>query len=166
MPYDIRGDRRGPAGVLSNLTPRAFVVNSWLTINKYNCASMEGFLQSLKFEDPVQAYQVRQMAGLEAKEFGGKQGKGWKRRGLLHFDGQNFERDREVYQTLLRFAYKDMHDQCPEFREALLATGLERLTHSVGHHDIYETVLTEQEFCEILTNLRSVAQGRSAAPRR
>lgn len=47
-----------------------------------------------------------------------------------------------------------MADQCPLFRDALLSTGGKRLYHSMGNPDATQTILTEKEFCSILTELR------------
>ena len=47
-----------------------------------------------------------------------------------------------------------MFDQSERFRAALMATRGMKLFHSRGMSNPYKTILTEQEFCQILTDLR------------
>ena len=47
-----------------------------------------------------------------------------------------------------------MFEQNERFRTALMSTRGMRLFHSRGEHDPYKTILTEQEFCQILMDLR------------
>lgn len=47
-----------------------------------------------------------------------------------------------------------MAEQCPLFWNALLSTGHKRLYHSMGNPDATKTILSEKEFCSILTELR------------
>ena len=47
-----------------------------------------------------------------------------------------------------------MLDQSERFRAALMATRGMRLYHSRGKRNPFKTILTEHEFCQILTDLR------------
>ena len=47
-----------------------------------------------------------------------------------------------------------MFDQNERFRAALMASRGRRLYHSQGNTDPFKTILTEQEFCTILTEIR------------
>lgn len=58
------------------------------------------------------------------------------------------------FQGLVRKAYLAMSEQCPEFSEALKATKNKRLFHSIGNPNPKDTILTEKELCDILTELR------------
>ena len=49
---DIGSSRSYPAGTLSNFSPHPFVLDG------VHCASMEGFLQSIKFKSPEMQEQV------------------------------------------------------------------------------------------------------------
>lgn len=62
---DIGSGTGYPSANLSNFHPHTF------TIDGINCASMEGFLQSLKFENPDMQAQVCTLVGKKAK-FKGK----------------------------------------------------------------------------------------------
>lgn len=65
---DIGSGTGYPSAALSNFAPHAF------TIDGIECASMEGFLQSLKFENPEIQRQVCTLVGKAAK-FKGKKKK-------------------------------------------------------------------------------------------
>jgi hypothetical protein len=45
-----------------------------------------------------------------------------------------------------------------DFQKTLLATGDKRLFHSMGKSDPTKTILTEEEFCSILTEVRAKLQ--------
>lgn len=64
-------------------------------------------------------------------------------------------RHSEEYQSFIRKVYHAMFDQCTKFREALKATGTKRLFHTIGNPDSHNTILTEKELCDILTELRN-----------
>jgi predicted NAD-dependent protein-ADP-ribosyltransferase YbiA (DUF1768 family) len=145
---DIYSKSEWPASELSNFPAHGF------DIDGVKCASMEGFLQSLKFSDSVVQRLICAMIGGEAKRAGKNQD--WKSTQTLYWLGRPYRRDSSEYQALLWRAYTLMMSQSAAFCKALLATGDEVLTHSIGKKDISETVLTEQEFCTILMELRAL----------
>ena len=51
-----------------------------------------------------------------------------------------------------------MADQNTTFRTALISTDAKTLYHSKGCENPYKTILTEEEFCEILTKVRNKLQ--------
>lgn len=143
------GSRSGfPAGTLSNFSPHPFVIDG------VECASMEGFLQSLKFDKVHIQIEVCKLVGIAAKRRGQKRNKAWKRVQKLWWQGQEFDRSGEEFQKLLDRAFEALA-QNTSFEKALLATGQAVLTHSVGKNKESETVLTEREFCSRLTKIRS-----------
>lgn len=143
------GSRSGfPAGTLSNFSPHPFVIDG------VECASMEGFLQSLKFDKVHIQIEVCKLVGIVAKRRGQKRNKAWKRVQKLWWQGQEFDRSGEEFQKLLDRAFEALA-QNTSFEKALLATGQAVLTHSVGKNKESETVLTEREFCSRLTKIRS-----------
>lgn len=144
---DIGSGNSYPSNALSNFSPHPF------TFDGVQCASMEGFLQSLKFSNPdMQAY-VCTLVGKAAK-FKGKK-KNWWRDQTLYWKGVPVHRDSEAYQNLITNAYNAiiLNDG---FRRALKATGKATLTHSMGKNKTNETVLTEREFVGQLTRLREL----------
>jgi predicted NAD-dependent protein-ADP-ribosyltransferase YbiA (DUF1768 family) len=142
---DIGSSNGFPAGTLSNFAPHPFVIDG------VECNSMEGFLQSLKFESVEMQRYVCTLVGKAAK-FKGKKKK-WFQKQELYWNGQTFKRDSEEYQNLLNRAYNALYENA-KFRKALEATGHATLTHSIGKNKKSETVLTTQEFCSRLTHLR------------
>ena len=142
---DIGSGNGYPAANLSNFAPHPFVIDG------IECNSMEGFLQSLKFSNPDIQKEVCSLVGKAAK-FKGKKKK-WYRDQMLYWQGEIYPRDSQAYQDLLDRAFAALATN-ESFRKALLATGNANLTHSIGKNKITETVLTRQEFCSRLMNIR------------
>ena len=65
---DIGSQNGWPASALSNFAPHPFIIDG------VECASMEGFLQSLKFKNPEMQKEVCKLVGKAAK-FKGKKKK-------------------------------------------------------------------------------------------
>ena len=143
---DISSGAGYPASSLSNFAPHEFIIDD------VKCASMEGFLQSLKFQNPEMQKYVCSLIGKAAK-FKGKNKK-WQKTGNLYWQGETIKRDSERYQKLLDDAY-DALAKNKSFKKALLATGNATLTHNMGKNKISETVLTKQEFVSRLTKIRT-----------
>lgn len=142
---DIGSGNGWPSSALSNFAAHPFEIDG------VKCNSMEGFLQSLKFSNPEMQKEVCLLVGKAAK-FKGKKKKWWKTQTLFWQD-EEFERESEEYQLLLDRAYEALA-QNSGFRQALVMTGNATLTHSIGKTKKSETVLTRQEFCSRLMNLR------------
>jgi len=142
---DIGSGTGYPSASLSNFSPHPFVIDG------INCASMEGFLQSLKYSNPEMQSHVCTLVGRQAK-FKGKK-KAWYRTQKLYWQGEEIDRHGERYQELLDQAFRAL-SQNSKFQKALLATGSATLTHSMGQKDASRTVLTVKEFCSRLTRMR------------
>ncbi len=145
---DIGSKQGYPSSSLSNFSPHPF------KMGEMECASMEGFLQGLKFDKPHIQNEVCKLVGLAAKRRGSKRNKAWKQKQMLWYKGLGLDRDGVPYQRLLDGAYKALYEQNENFRKALHATENAVLTHSMGRRKTNETVLTEQEFCSRLMKLR------------
>lgn len=146
---DIGSGTGWPSAALSNFTPHPFVIDG------VACASMEGFLQSLKFKEPAMQVEVCKLVGKAAK-FKGKKKKWWRTQ-TLYWKGVEYKRDSEEYQELLDRAFDALAENT-SFQKALLATNNATLTHSIGKSKIQETVLTKQEFCSRLLRIRNELQ--------
>lgn len=142
---DIGSGNGYPSAALSNFAPHPF------TIDGVECASMEGFLQSLKFKNQDMQKEVCKLVGKAAK-FKGKEKQWWITQ-TLYWQGVAYKRDSQEYQDLLDRAYDELSKNAG-FRKALLATQDAVLTHSIGKTKITETVLTRQEFCSRLHTIR------------
>ena len=143
---DIGSGNNYPSSSLSNFAGHRFEIDGVL------CYSMEGFLQSLKFKNPEMQKEVCQLVGLKAK-YKGKRKKWWVKQ-TLFWQGEEIYRHSVEYQDLITRAYLCMFNQSSSFRNALKASGQAVLTHSMGKSDASKTVLTRQEFCSRLTELR------------
>lgn len=137
-----------PAGELSNFSPHAFMFDG------VECSSMEGLLQSFKFNDAETQVEVCKLAGFAAKKRGQERNEVWKSAQTLWWKGQVYERHGEAYQDLLDRAFDALAEN-ESFREALRASDNEMLTHSIGNPNPGDTVLTEEEFCSRLMRIRA-----------
>lgn len=145
---DIRSGCGYPGTALSNFAPHPFVLDGVV------CASMEGLLQSLKFDQPHIQVVVCTLVGKAAKFRGKARNHTWQRAQTLWWRGVAMDRDGIAYQTLLNRAYQALYDQNESFRNALKASGDAVIRHSIGRSNPRETVLTEREFCSRLMTLR------------
>ena len=137
-----------PASALSNFAPHAFVFDG------VACASMEGLLQSFKFDDRQVQVEVCALVGRAAKRRGQERNEAWKSAQVLWWNGAVYERHSQAYQRLLDRAFGALAEN-EGFYVALRATGDEPLAHAIGNPDPYDTVLTEYEFCSRLMCLRA-----------
>ena len=149
---DIGSGNTYPSCALSNFAPHPFVIDGVL------CNSMEGFLQSLKFESIEMQKYVCTIVGKAAK-FKSKDKKWWKKQ-ELYWQGTAMKRDSEEYQRLLDRAYDALFENSG-FRKALEASKDCSLSHSIGKNDKSKTVLTTKEFISRLLRLRSKLEKKS-----
>lgn len=115
------------------------------------CCSMEGFLQSLKFEDQDKQIEICKLVGVKAK-FKGKKKK-WFLNQKLYWKGEVIDRHSERYQDLLDIAFSELFKN-KFFKNTLMKTKGFNLIHSIGKENKEETILTVSEFCSRLTILR------------
>lgn len=139
-------NKQYPGRNLSNFFPHPFVFRG------IPVASMEGFLQGLKFKSPEMQREVFGLVGFAAKKKGAP--KNWQNTQTLWFQGHPIPRRSKEYQDLLDEAYDAMYGQNAAFRKALADSGNSTLTHSIGRTNESETILTVREFCNRLTRLR------------
>lgn len=146
---DISSDGRYPGAMLSNFTPYEF------TFRGKRFLSMESLLQGLKFETVETQNGVFERVGVKAKLRGKK--RKWYLNQTLYWQGTPMKRDSEEYKNIVCEAFYALAENI-DFQKTLLATGNKRLYHTMGKSDPTRTILTEDEFCEILTNLRKKLQ--------
>ena len=142
---DIGSGNGYPSSALSNFAPHPFVLDG------VEIASMEGFLQSLKFKNVDMQKYVCTLVGKAAK-FKGKDKKWWQTQ-TLYWQSKEYKRDSKEYQLLLNRAYNALYKN-EGFKKALEASKPGVLTHSIGKNDESKTVLTQSEFCGRLMKLR------------
>jgi len=142
---DIWSKSKYPANILSNLHDSVFIFDD------VECHSMEGLLQSLKHQDEEKQRQICKLRGADAKRVSSSE---WQRDQIVWWKGKAIIRQSKDFINLVTGAYTALYQQNQYFREALMTTKGKRLLHSRGKKDSYATILTEQEFCSILTGLR------------
>ena len=138
-----------PESYLSNFHPHPFVFDS------VECTSMEGLLQSFKFDKIHIQKEVCKLVGKSAKFRGKKRNKAWKSKQVLWWKGKEYPRKSKEYQSLLDRAFNALSKN-NNFKKALLATGDAVLIHTIGSSKMSDTCLTEREFCNRLTKIRSL----------
>lgn len=142
---DVDSRSEYPLNLLSNFAEHHFVIDG------IQCNSMEGFLSSLKFKDVNVQNEVCLLVGYKAKQRGLPEK--WFETQILYWQGVEYKRDSQEYQDLLDRAYFEL-SKVKKFREVLLSTGDENITHNVGKTKIEETILTRREFCSRLKDIR------------
>ena len=142
---DIWSKSDYPADVLSNLCSNGFRFDGMV------CGSMEEFLQSLKQKDKYKQRQICSMKGKNAKKMTST---GWQTDQIVWWKGVAIDRQSEEHKQLVRRAYQAMFGQNERFRTALMSTRGQRLFHSRGESNPFKTILTEDELCTILAELR------------
>lgn len=144
---DIYSSGLYPANVLSNLAPKEFCFDG------VRCASIEGFLQSLKIKDKQKQIEVCAMYGGSAKERS-KKFTQWLHTHKLYWLEKEYDRFSDSYNKLIVRAFKACYEQNEIFRQALDSTKGKTLIHSSGKSDAKTTIITKEEFIKILTDLR------------
>ena len=146
---DIGSKNDYPSCALSNFAAHKFEIDG------VKCASMEGFLQSLKCPTIDMQKYICSLIGIKAKKAG--YGRNWQRRQILYWQGQQIGRSSKAYQDLLDRAYDALYEN-QGFKAALIACGKDAVfTHSIGKNCQNETVLTAREFCNRLMKLKDRA---------
>jgi hypothetical protein len=145
---DISSKGSYPSNALSNFAAHRF------TFDGVQCNSMEGLLQSFKFEKREIQEFVCTLVGAGAKRRGASRTKAWQRVQTLWWNGVAYPRKSKEYQALLTRAYDALYAESEGFRRALEASGDAVYRHSFGRSNESETVLTTAEFCGQLTRLR------------
>lgn len=146
---DISSDGRYPGAMLSNFTPYEF------TFRGKRFLSMESLLQGLKFATVETQNGVFERVGVKAKLRGKK--RKWYLDQTLYWQGTPMKRDSEEYKNIVCEAFYALAENI-DFQKTLLATGNKRLYHTMGKSDPTRTILTEAEFCSILTEIRNELQ--------
>lgn len=146
---DIYSSAGGIAGSLSNFTKRQFVFDGIV------CRSIEGVLQSLKFESVAEQRIVCGLWGKQAK-LAGDLKQDWKDSQTLFWNSVAYPRESDEYRALLTRLYTTVYVQDPDFRRDIQKSKKYKLVHSIGNPNPKDTVLTEAEFIAHLTELQNL----------
>lgn len=147
--YECTFRTDGHGRKLSNLYPYQF------DLDGFRCASMEGFLQSLKCNTVGGSASLRAMSGTEAWKEGQAFNRRWQESQTLYWQGTPYNRQSAGYQNLIKRAY-DALSWNQQFANNLMMTGDGELMHTIGNNDSTLTVLTQSEFLFNLYRIRSI----------
>lgn len=120
-PINITSSAPAPFHLISNFAETSFVLDG------RTYASVEGFWQSLKFDDPQERASIARLAGPEAKRAGTQATYG----DLVRYDGMAIRTGTWDHWQLMRRACSAKFEQNADARESLLATGERPLVHRV-----------------------------------
>ncbi len=143
---DIHSKGKYPSNMLSNFAPHEFEIDG------IKCGGMEGFLQSLKYRNATKQKAICALSGKAAKAAGSKKWL-WKWTHNVWWQGKKIKRTSDEFQKLIDRAYMMLSENL-NFAKALIDSGNQQLTHSIGSHDPIKTILTEEEFVTQLTKTR------------
>lgn len=147
---DIGSKNGYPSSECSNFAHQPFVFDG------IDCGSREGILQALKFEKAHIQIEVCKLVGVAAKNRGKEHNKQWKQAQKLWWQGDEFPRKSDEYQHLLDRIFLECARQSATFRNALINTRDNVLTHAMSRSREAETILTQHEFCSRLMSLREL----------
>ena len=134
-----------PAAELSNECYNNF------RFEEINCRCMEAFLYALKVQNPKRQREICTENGEYAREWTTED---WQKEQVLWWKGKELNRHSSDFAQLIKNGYEAMFYWSPRFRDALMSTeGKELLSCRMGN-DPCKTVLTDQEFTDVLTELR------------
>ena len=158
MPQVVNVISRGkwPANVISNFAAIAF------DFRGAHCASIEGFIQSLKFSDPKEQMEVCLLSGKEAKRRGRAKAKTMTKLEIW-WAGEEFTFQSDDHFDLIEQALRAKFSQSEEAQEALLATGEAELVHNLGRPEPRLSSLPAKKFVAMLTKIRQELQATVTA---
>jgi len=151
MNEDISDNRGWPYGMLDPSAPVRFEIDG------VECASLDGFVESLKFSTVKEQKNITKRVGNDAKKNSAikdffPHNKTADR--MLHWQGESFKRNSKTFDKLIARAFREMAKN-PRYQAALLLTQDVTFTHSKGKANKKDTVLTKKELIDNLTELRA-----------
>ncbi len=144
--------------LLSNFAHTPFALDSTC------CASVEGFIQGLKCEDPEKQLRIFLRHGFEAKRASTrKRNRIVRESNAVWLQGRQVPFPSEEYFELIKIALRAKFDQNEDARAALLGTGNRELIHETGTPEKSTTSLPASRFVAMLIELRSALQDAETA---
>ena len=142
---DISFKSKGISKALSNLCPYPF------TFDNVYCSSMESFIQSLKVNDSFVQKDVCSKTGPFCYSIR-TLFDDWRITQKVFWQGKEIDRHSNSYITLLKNAYISLYNHSPIFCYAIKKVKKEgyKLQHSIGCTDSKETLLTPNEYINLL----------------
>lgn len=142
---NIRFKDGGLSGRLSNLYPHKFKIDG------FQMESYEGFIQSLRTNNPKEQQKLWNMSGYVAWKYA--QQFDWTIKQKLYWKGMEYDRHSIEYTNLIRHSYDCLFTN-EDFKNALKDSIGKELDHTIGDTNPYKTILTRKEFLDNLNRLR------------
>lgn len=144
---DISFKSQGFAKALSNLCNYKFIFDC------IECNSMESFIQSLRTPDELLQKEICSMSGPFSYSIRTML-PDWRKTQTIYWKGKAINRQSGDYQRLLINAYFALYGNSEIFSYALNQSKGYKLAHSIGCTDKTLTLLTPDEYIDILESLR------------
>ena len=136
------GDSTNPISEkLGNFSKSPFVLDHVM------CASVEGFIQALKYRDPEEQKAVALLVGKEAKFKGKKARKRIAREGTVYWLTNEICFRSHDHIFLIERGIRAKFEQDDASKKALLATGEAELVHETGRQESLYTSLPNVSVC-------------------
>ena len=150
MIEDVSDERGFPFGMLDPSAPVRFEIDG------VECASLDGFVESLKFERIIDQKNVTKRVGEDAREQGKNQDNPANQIAdrILHWQGRTFKRNSKEFDKLLARVFREMAKNA-RYQEALLITQDVDFRHPKGKIAKKDTILTRKELTDNLKKLRA-----------
>lgn len=150
MKEDISDERGFPFGMLDPSAPVRFEIDG------IECASLDGFIQSLKFDKIKDQKNISKRVGDDAKKRGLQKDNPLNNKAdrIVFWQGKSFKRNSKKYNNLLARVFREMAKN-PKYQKALMATQDLDFTHSKGKINKKDTLLTKKELIDNLKDLRA-----------
>jgi predicted NAD-dependent protein-ADP-ribosyltransferase YbiA (DUF1768 family) len=147
---NVYSKAKGLGAILSNFARTPFVLDG------VECASMEGFIQGLKVEEPAKQRSICARHGARAKRAGTKvrNRKAWNSQ-TVWWQGHPVPYRSEAHFELIRRALEAKFDQDRTARDALIATGDAELIHDTGKPESPRTSLPAARLLAMLRAIRT-----------
>lgn len=150
MIEDISDERGFPFGMLDPSAPVRFEIDG------VQCASLDGFLESLKFERIIDQKNINKRVGNDAKKRGKEKDNPGNQRAnrVLYWQGDTFKRNSKTFNKLLVRVFREMAKNA-RYQAALMATQDVNFRYPKGKANKKDTILTKKELTDNLKKLRA-----------
>ena len=147
---DISDERGYPYGMLDPSAPVRFEIDG------VRCASLQGFLECLKFDKVADQKNISKYVGKSAIKRGQNKDNPGNQKAdrILYWQGESFKRNGKEFDDLMHRVFREMA-QNANYQKALLLTEKHDLSHSKGKSFKKDTLLTKNELTKYLKDLRT-----------
>jgi hypothetical protein len=147
----VKSRQIGWNGRLSNFV--SINNKSGMNFDGVEIRGIEGFLQSLKFQDESTQRRICGLIGAKAQQ-SGQEGNSWKSSQILWWKGKSMKREESEYSSLISRFYDQVYLNNKSNKINLMMSADLDMIHPEGHKPKHDTILTEHEFIGNLKRVR------------